>query len=57
MTDFVEGDVIEFCGESFIVLENYGDRGRVQEDCTNGAVIDPFYWEFDGHACKLVKRG
>jgi len=54
--DFEYGDIIEFCGDRFLVLENHGDRGKVVEYPTsNSAVeIDPFYWEFEGVQCIRV---
>ncbi len=53
--DFKPGDVIEYCGEEYLVLENQGTRGRVQENYEDGDIIYPFYWSFDGRECKLVK--
>jgi outer membrane biogenesis lipoprotein LolB len=54
--DFHEGDIIEFCGDTFEVLKNYGCTGKVRENCQDGAIIGNFYWEYQGTQCKLVKR-
>jgi hypothetical protein len=54
--DFRTGDIIEFCGETFEVIKNWGDSGEVRENCPNGAFIGRFYWEYAGEKCKLVKR-
>lgn len=52
-TNFKVGDVIVFCNEEFIVLENWGDSGKVKENSKNGNVIGKFYWEYYGEKCKL----
>ena len=54
--DFQYGDIIEFCGDRFLVLENYGDRGKVVEypKGEDPVEIDPFYWEFEGSKCVKV---
>lgn len=53
--DFKSTDIIEFCDEKYLVLENYGNSGKVQV-YPNGIIIDPFYWNFSGTLCNLVKR-
>jgi len=53
--DFKPTDIIEFCDEEYLVLENYGDSGKVQV-YPNGLTIDPFYWNFHGTECELLKR-
>lgn len=30
--DFKKGDIIEFCGDTFEVLENWGSTGKVKEN-------------------------
>lgn len=55
--DFKKGDIIEFCGDTYEVLENLGSTGKVKENCKNGTIIGRFYWEFQGERCSLVKRG
>lgn len=52
---FKENDVITMFDEYYIVLKNYGTRGRVRLVNTH-FVIDPFYWEFQGIEARLVKR-
>ena len=52
-SDFKSGDVIVFCNEEFIVIENYGRSGKVKENCDDGNIINNFYWEYHGEKCKL----
>jgi hypothetical protein len=49
---FQPGDIIDFCGEHYTVLQNYGRSGMVQD--AGGDLINPFYWKFDGAECRLV---
>lgn len=52
---FKVGDIIEFCGEEFEVLECYDDTsGMVKENCEDGCIINNFYWTYEGIECKLV---
>ena len=51
--DFKYGDIIEFCGDRFLVLENYGESGKVVE-YPEGETIESFYWEFEGTKCVKV---
>lgn len=50
--DFKKGDIIVFCDEEFEVLENYGCSGKVKE-VHGGAIINNFYWNFQGSRCEL----
>lgn len=50
--EFQPGDRVEFCGQIFTVLENYGDTGKVQ--AADGTVIEPFGW--DPEETKLVEE-
>lgn len=52
---FIQGDIIEYAGDRFEVLENYGDTGMVKE-YPDGETIQLFYWVFEGEKCKLWKR-
>lgn len=52
---FIPGDIIEWAGDKFEVLENHGDSGKVKE-YPDGEIIQPFYWVFEGEKCKLWKR-
>ena len=52
---FNRGDIVEFCDERFLVLENHGNSGRVQEH-PGGEVIAPFYWSFEGASCVKVDQ-
>lgn len=55
--DFKKYDLIEYSGDTFVVLENNGHYGMVEEydPDRNGDVISPFYWEFEGEECILLK--
>lgn len=52
---FIEGDWIEMFDERYLVLKNYGNRGRVRLINTQ-MIIDPFYWSFQGMEARRVKR-
>jgi len=54
--EFKKDDIIEFCGETYVVLENYGNSGRVIEyyNGTYGDKVGKFYWEFQDEKCILV---
>lgn len=49
------GDIIEFAGDQYLVLENWGSSGKVKE-YPGDTVISPFYWEFEGEAAKVVPK-
>ena len=51
-TPFDVGDIIEFSGERYEVVVNYGDSGRVKE--LGGSESFPFSWEYEGEKCKRV---
>ncbi len=53
--DFQPGDIIDFCGDTYKVIENHGESGKVQE-FPGGCFVCPFYWEFQGAKCTLVTR-
>jgi hypothetical protein len=42
---FQRGDMIEFAGDLYIVLANFGTRGIVRLLNTD-TIFDPFYWKF-----------
>lgn len=54
-SDFKKGDIIEFCGDQYIVEENHGNSGVVQEYPAQDGKIR-FYWTFQGERCTLVKK-
>lgn len=55
--EFKVGDIIEFCGQEFEVLECYDNTsGRVRENCEGGCIINNFYWTYSGEECKLVTK-
>lgn len=56
--DFKENDIIEYAGDKFIVVENYGSGGYVREyynDESIGEELIKFYWFYDGEECALVR--
>ena len=52
---FEPGDLIQYAGDKFTVLENRGDRGKVQE-YPDGCVVDPFYWDYEGEKCRRALK-
>ncbi len=50
------GDIVEFCDETYVVLENNGRSGKVREyyDGKIGEYIGMFYWYFQGSKCVVV---
>lgn len=59
--DFKVGDIIEYCGETYEILEVsiFKDGGTVAEwyNGKRGEVIrEKFYWSAYGSDCALVKR-
>ena len=53
---FKSGDIIDYCDEQYEAINNYGSSGRVKENCKDGTIIDPFYWEIYGDKCKLISE-
>lgn len=53
---FRPGEIIEYAGDRFTVIENRGDRGKVQE-YPDGDIVDPFYWTFEGSVSRRVLMG
>lgn len=53
---FKKGDIIEYCGDEFEVLENYGSSGTVKENYEGGVTIGNFYWDYCGEKCTLVSK-
>lgn len=53
--DWTEGCVIEFCGESYRILKNFGDSGSV-EYLDGTFASNNFYWVFQGVPCLLVSK-
>lgn len=50
---FKKGDVVEFCGELYEVIENHGVSGTVKELDTS-QVITKFKWVFGKEVTKKV---
>lgn len=50
---FTRGERVEYCGDHFVVVDNFGTTGRVREAYEGGSTIYPFYWDFQG---ELVRR-
>jgi hypothetical protein len=53
---FITGDIIEWAGDFFEVLENLGDSGIVREYWQDGETIYPFYWVVEGESCVLANH-
>jgi hypothetical protein len=51
----VPGDVISYADDKFLVLENNGNSGKVQEYPT-GVIISPFRWNIYGESSKFVSH-
>jgi hypothetical protein len=52
---FKREEIITLFDEEYVVLKNYGTRGRVRLINTHMS-IDPFYWSFQGMEARRVKR-
>jgi hypothetical protein len=52
---FEKGDIISYAGDTFEVVENYGDTGLVKA-LMDGGIEVPFRWKFDGEESVLVKK-
>jgi hypothetical protein len=52
---FRQDEIIEYSDDLYVVLKNYGNRGKVRLLNTY-LTIDPFYWEFDGTEARRVKK-
>jgi hypothetical protein len=50
---FQPGETIDYCDEHYVVEANYGNSGTVRE-LHGTSRISPFYWTFDGAACRRV---
>lgn len=53
MKRFNRGDVIEFSGEEFLVINDFGSGGVVSE-MPHGSIIH-FKWNFQGTECKFLR--
>lgn len=51
---FQKGDVIEYAGELYEVIENYGNSGRVRHPNDTSGESMLFYWTFGGESCRKV---
>jgi len=45
---FKQGEIISYCGDTFEVIENFGDTGTVKETGKGGTVVTGFHWNFAG---------
>lgn len=52
---FQPGNVIEFCGDRYEVLANYGRCGRVRCLDDGDSVCEPFYWKLGEDESVLVE--
>lgn len=53
--DFQKGDVIDFCGEHYFVIENQGSQGVVNPFGTN-YYIRFFKWQTQDSIAKFVRK-
>ena len=54
ITNFAPGEKIIFAGQEYTVLQNYGRSGKVYEGDDPTAIIDNFYWTFEGETAERV---
>lgn len=54
-TDIDSGDIIEFAGQEYLVIENWGQVGKVKE-YPEGVVIERFAWYFEGEEAKVISK-
>jgi len=47
---FESGEVIIFCDDEYIVVDNYGDYGKVRNP--DHPEVFTFQWRFEGEDCK-----
>ena len=52
--DFRPGDVVSYCGDEAVVVENHGDRGVVEMPPEGGRMT--WHWVFQGEPVVLVRR-
>lgn len=52
---FERGDIVEFCDENYIVIENNGSTGTVSP-LGETFYIRNFYWNFQGSETKFVRK-
>ena len=52
---FRENEIISYADELYIVLKNYGTRGKVRV-YDSLVQIDPFYWDYQGEEARRVIR-
>ena len=48
---FEKGEIIQFSGDRYEVLENYGRSGRVKALSDGGITVDNFWWIFEEELC------
>lgn len=51
---FEKGEEIEYAGDHFEVVENYGDSGRVKYLNDDSNDVFPFHWHAYGEDCKRI---
>lgn len=52
---FSVGELIQMFDEEYVIIKNYGTRGRVRLLNTT-LIIDPFYWEYQGIEARRLER-
>jgi hypothetical protein len=55
-TEFRPLDVIEWCGDEYVVLENRGYYGIVVETFNGGQIIDNFHWLCGDQRARRIGR-
>ena len=50
---FESGELIEFCGDRYEVVANYGSSGKVK--CLGESDVFSFHWVFEGEPCRRVE--
>lgn len=53
--DIDSGDVIELAGQQYLVIENWGQMGKVKE-YPEGAIIERFAWRLEGEEAKVISK-
>lgn len=53
--DIDSGDIIEFAGQQYLVIENWGQMGKVKE-YPEGTIIERFAWRLEGEEAKVISK-
>lgn len=47
-------DIIRWCGDEYLVLENHGPYGEVLETFKGGQIIRNFHWHCGDEGCEVI---